>query len=310
MKVAVGSDHAGYSHKEAVKQLLSQEGHEALDFGTFSPEQVDYPRFVRPAAQAVADGKADRAIVFGGSGNGEAIVANKVRGVRCALCWSVEAARLARGHNDANVLSLGERLVPVELALEIVRTWLVTPFDGGRHARRIAQIEPPRPSAQELIRLLELRPLELEGGFYRETYRSPDRLPASAFCPGRYSQEKSCGTSIYYLLTPQTHSRLHRLPTDEIFHFYSGDPVEMLQLRPDGRSELVVLGSDVTAGQRPQAVVPMLTWQGSRLMSGGQYALLGVTVSPGFDPGDYQPADAAALAKQYPDRAELIRSLA
>ena len=116
-------------------------GHEVKDFGTFSNAPVDYPLFIRPAAEAVARGEFDRGIVLGGSGNGEAIVANKVRGIRCALCWNVETARLAREHNDSNVLSLGQRMIPEELALEIVRVWLTTPFAGGRHARRIALIE-------------------------------------------------------------------------------------------------------------------------------------------------------------------------
>ena len=141
MKIALGTDHAGYHHKEKVKQLLESLGHEVVDFGTFSEEPVDYPKFVRPAAEAVARGECDRAIVFGGSGNGEAMAANKVRGARCALCWSEESARLSRQHNDANVLSLGERLVPEELALSIVRIWLTTEFEGGRHANRIAQLE-------------------------------------------------------------------------------------------------------------------------------------------------------------------------
>src|SRR3954462_1516502 len=130
MKIALGTDHAGYELKEAVKALLLSLGHEPIDFGTFSKEAVDYPKFVRPAAEAVARGECDRAIVFGGSGNGEAMTANKVRGVRCALCWSEESARLSRQHNNANALSLGERLIPQDLALAIVRIWLTTPFEG------------------------------------------------------------------------------------------------------------------------------------------------------------------------------------
>ena len=141
MKIAVASDHAGFEYKEKIKILLSQLGHDVLDFGTSNSEPVDYPVFIRPAAEAVAGGNCERAIVLGGSGNGEAIVANKVPGIRCALCWSVETARLAREHNDSNVLSLGQRMIAEELALEIVKVWLVTPFAGGRHARRIAMIE-------------------------------------------------------------------------------------------------------------------------------------------------------------------------
>ena len=141
MKIGIGSDHAGYRAKETIRAHLSRLGHEVVDFGTFSTEPVDYPLFVRPVAEAVARGTCERGIVLGGSGNGEAIVANRVRGVRCALCWSVESARLGRAHNDANVLSLGERLIPAEGILPIVDAWLLTPFEGGRHARRIAEID-------------------------------------------------------------------------------------------------------------------------------------------------------------------------
>jgi ribose 5-phosphate isomerase B len=140
MKIALGSDHAGFQYKEKVKALLGTLGHEVQDFGTFNEEPVDYPVFIRPAAEAVARGECDRAIVFGGSGNGEAMAANKVRGVRCALCWNEELARLSRQHNDANVLSIGERVVAEELALRIVRTWLETAFEGGRHVRRVEQL--------------------------------------------------------------------------------------------------------------------------------------------------------------------------
>lgn len=141
MKIALGTDHAGFRLKEKVKELLELLGHEVRDFGTFSEEPVDYPVFVRPAAESVPAGECDRAIVFGGSGNGEAMAANKVRGVRCALCWNEEVARLSRQHNDANVLSLGERVIPEETALAVVRVWLTTDFEGGRHANRIAQLD-------------------------------------------------------------------------------------------------------------------------------------------------------------------------
>ncbi|HYT61260.1 MAG TPA: ribose 5-phosphate isomerase B [Haliangiales bacterium] len=141
MKIGIGSDHAGFAYKEKIKILLKDLGHEAHDFGAFSDEPVDYPLFIRPVAEAVARGEFDRGIVLGGSGNGEAIVANKVRGIRCALCWSLETARWAREHNDANVLSIGQRTIPAELALEIVRLWLNTGFAGGRHLNRIRQIE-------------------------------------------------------------------------------------------------------------------------------------------------------------------------
>jgi len=143
VRIALASDHAGFRYKERLKALLAERGHEAVDFGTHSEESVDYPLFIRPAALAVATGECERGIVLGGSGNGEAMAANRVRGVRCALCWSRESAELARRHNDANVISLGERLLPWELVVQIVDTWLTTPFDGGRHARRVAQLDAP-----------------------------------------------------------------------------------------------------------------------------------------------------------------------
>ncbi len=139
--IAIASDHAGFEYKEAIKRFLAARGHAVVDFGTNSNESVDYPQFIRPCAEAVAAGKYPLGIVLGGSGNGEAIVANRVRGVRCALCWSVETAELGRRHNDANCLSIGERQVSEELALQIVNTWLTTPFDGGRHQRRIDMID-------------------------------------------------------------------------------------------------------------------------------------------------------------------------
>ena len=143
MRIAVGSDHAGFAYKQQIIAMLSAEGHEAADFGTDSATSVDYPRFIRPVAEAVARGEYERGIVLGGSGNGEAIVANRVRGVRCSLCWNLESARLARQHNDANVLSLGERMMTATDALAIVRLWLETPFEGGRHVRRIRLIDDP-----------------------------------------------------------------------------------------------------------------------------------------------------------------------
>jgi ribose 5-phosphate isomerase B len=142
VKIAIASDHAGYRYKTMLTDLLTAAGHQVVDFGTDSDQSVDYPDFIRPAALAVASGECERGIVLGGSGNGEAMVANRVAGVRCALCWDVESAKLGRGHNDANMISLGERMVTEETARAIVETWLETPFDGGRHARRIAKIDP------------------------------------------------------------------------------------------------------------------------------------------------------------------------
>ena len=141
MKIAIGSDHAGFVYKEKIKRYLATLGHEVKDFGTHSEDPADYPLFIRPVAEAVARGEAERGIVLGGSGNGEAMVANRVRGIRCALCWNAESARLGRTHNDANMISLGERMMTEETALDIVRIWLDTPFEGGRHQRRIRMID-------------------------------------------------------------------------------------------------------------------------------------------------------------------------
>ena len=140
MRIAVGCDHAGYLLKEALVAFLREEGHEVLDLGTDSEEMVDYPDFCAAAARAVVDGRADRGLLLGGSGQGEQIVANKVRGIRAALCNDLFLAELSRRHNDANVLTIGGRIVAPALAKEILRVWLATPFDGGRHARRVEQV--------------------------------------------------------------------------------------------------------------------------------------------------------------------------
>lgn len=139
--IAIGSDHAGFAYKEAIKAMLLAEGHTVRDFGTYSDAACDYPDFIRPVAEAVARGEFERGIVLGGSGNGEAIVANRVRGIRCGLCWNEQLATWNRSHNDGNVLSIGQRTVSEPLALAIVRTWLATEFEGGRHLARIRKID-------------------------------------------------------------------------------------------------------------------------------------------------------------------------
>jgi ribose 5-phosphate isomerase B len=138
---ALGTDHAGYRYKEAIKEHLHNLGHQTKDFGTFNEESVDYPEFITPAAEAVGNSLVDYGIVLGGSGNGEAMAANKVKGVRCALCWSVETARLAKEHNNANVIAIGERQISKDLAIEIIDTWLSANFEGGRHQRRIQMLD-------------------------------------------------------------------------------------------------------------------------------------------------------------------------
>jgi ribose 5-phosphate isomerase B len=141
MKIGIGSDHAGFRYKEQIRDYLLSLGHQVKDLGTDSEAPFDYPLFIRPVAEGVARGDFERGVVLGGSGNGEAIVANRVKGIRCALCWNIESAGLARRHNDANMISLGQRMISIESALEIVKTWLDTPFEGGRHQHRIELID-------------------------------------------------------------------------------------------------------------------------------------------------------------------------
>jgi ribose 5-phosphate isomerase B len=143
MNIAIGSDHAGFIYKERIREFLGKLGHQVRDFGAFSAERVDYPLFIRPVAEAVARGEFERGIVLGGSGNGEAITANRVIGVRCALCWNEDSAYYGRLHNNANVIAIGERLVSIETAFAIVKIWLETPFEGGRHEKRIRMLDDP-----------------------------------------------------------------------------------------------------------------------------------------------------------------------
>ena len=157
-------------------------------------------------------------------------------------------------------------------------------------------------TAEEVIAHLQLQAHPVEGGFFRETYRSAETLP-------RAGAVRSVCTAIYYLLTPKTVSALHRLPGDEVFHFYAGDPVRMLQLWPDGTTRTLVLGTDLQAGQVPQLVVPGGVWQGSVLIEGGSWGLLGATMAPGFDYADYASGDRAELTAKYPAEAHMIERL-
>ena len=163
-------------------------------------------------------------------------------------------------------------------------------------------------TVEALRGLLGLTPHPVEGGYFNETYRSDEQLPAAAL-PPRYGAPRALGTAIYYLLTPDTFSALHRLASDEIFHFYLGDPVEMLQLHPDGSHRVVLTGPDLEAGQRPQVIVPRHIWQGARLIPGGRHALLGTTVAPGFDYTDYETAQRPHLLTTHPQARNLITAL-
>ncbi|MDR2674264.1 MAG: ribose 5-phosphate isomerase B [Opitutaceae bacterium] len=140
-KIAIGSDHAGFKYKETIKSMLLAEGHTVRDFGTHSEESCDYPDFIRPVAEAVAGGEYERGVILGGSGNGEAIVANRVKGIRCGLCWNESVTIWNRSHNDGNIISIGQRTISEEEALRLVRLWLVTEFEGGRHIARIRKID-------------------------------------------------------------------------------------------------------------------------------------------------------------------------
>jgi hypothetical protein len=165
-------------------------------------------------------------------------------------------------------------------------------------------------TADRLIELLDLRPLPVEGGHFLQTWCADETIAAAAL-PGRYGRAKPLGTAIYYLLTDDadSFSALHRLPTEEVYHFYLGDPVEMLMLHPDGRGEVVLLGQDLVNGQRVQHVVPREVWQGSRLVDGGRVALMGTTMAPGFDEQDYTPGLRGELIARYPAQADRIRRL-
>jgi uncharacterized protein len=163
-------------------------------------------------------------------------------------------------------------------------------------------------NAEKLKSLLNLVPLSIEGGCFFETYRSSEMIPQVCL-PVRYSGSRTFGTCIYYLLEPNTFSEIHRVASDEIFHFYLGDPVEMLQLWPDGSAKKVLIGSDIESGMVPQLVVPHGVWQGARLVAGGEFALLGCTVSPGFDYEDYESGSRQLLCEAYPEHRDMICAL-
>jgi len=164
-------------------------------------------------------------------------------------------------------------------------------------------------TAKDVKELLGLQPHPREGGWYVRTYEAAELVAADAFADGRYAGARRTGTAIFYLLEPDTFSEMHRLRSDEVFHFYAGDAVEMLQLREGKRGTIVVIGNDLLQGQRPQVVVERGVWQGSRLVKGGRWALLGCTVSPGFEFEDYETGDRAELSAVWPEFAAEITAL-
>lgn len=184
--------------------------------------------------------------------------------------------------------------------------------DGGHPSHGTA--EPPdcyrieMLTARQIIECLNLQPLAIEGGYFRETYRASLTIPAGAL-PAEYGGTRNVSTAIYYLLTPETFSAIHRVTSDEVFHFYAGDAVEMLQLWPDGTGKTITIGNDLNAGFEPQVVVPSGVWQGCRLVLSGRWALMGCTVAPGFEYADYKAGDREALIAAYPEYAESIASL-
>ncbi len=161
---------------------------------------------------------------------------------------------------------------------------------------------------ESIIQLLGLKPLPVEGGYFRQTWQADENVDASAL-PARYAQAKAFGTAIYFLLHAHHFSALHRLLTDEVYHFYLGDPIELLLLHPTGATGITILGHHLGAGEQVQVVVPRGVWQGSRVRPGGQFALLGTTMAPGFDPSDFELGRREELVKRYPDCAELICAL-
>jgi predicted cupin superfamily sugar epimerase len=161
-------------------------------------------------------------------------------------------------------------------------------------------------NSDKIIEILHLEPLSTEGGYFRRTFRSGESVSAGCL-PSRYRHKKSLYSCIYYLITPESFSLLHKLPSDEIFHFYLGDPVRMLQLHEDGTGEIVTIGNNLANGDRPHVLVPKNTWQGSRLLPGGDFALLGATVIPGFDDEDLVMAEEQNMVKKYPEYEGIIR---
>jgi predicted cupin superfamily sugar epimerase len=163
-------------------------------------------------------------------------------------------------------------------------------------------------NTEKLKSLLNLVPLSIEGGYFAETYRSADMISPECL-QSRYGGSRNVGTAIYYLLEPNTFSEIHRLASDEIFHFYLGDPVEMLQLWPDGSGKRVLIGTDIESGMAPQVLAPHGVWQGARLAAGGKFALLGCTVSPGFEYADYESGSRSHLCEAYPEYLDIICAL-
>jgi len=167
---------------------------------------------------------------------------------------------------------------------------------------------PAKPTAAEIRRLLQLEELPVEGGYFRQTYLSAEQI-LKLYLPERYAEDKPISTAILFLLTPEAFSAFHQLPTDEVYHYYLGDPAELFELHPDGTTRLVTLGADIVNGHQVQHVVPRGTWQASRVAPGGEWALLGTTMAPGYTQSDFLLGYAASLIKKYPSQEQIIRHL-
>ena len=240
MRIAIASDHAGYHYKSVLLRHLQSVGHQVVDFGTSSTDPVDYPDFIHQAAGAVASGQCERGIVLGGSGNGEAMAANRHLGVRCALCWNEESAKLARLHNDANMLSLGERMMSEDMAVRIVDVWLQTPFEGGRHLHRLEKLDLHDAAIDALVR-------EFFAAFDNRAGALVD-LPAlrEMFVPGaiivKHSAESTETWSVdefleprQVLLTDGSLTGFHEWEVDASTHVFDGIASRTLRYKKEGR---------------------------------------------------------------------------
>jgi ribose 5-phosphate isomerase B len=275
VRIAIASDHAGYRYKSMLLRHLQGLGHHVVDFGTSSTEPVDYPDFIHQAAAAVAIGNCERGIVLGGSGNGEAMAANRHPGVRCALCWNEESARLARSHNDANMISLGERMVAGDLAVRIVNIWLETPFEGGRHVQRIGKLNVHDSAIDALVReffaafdnragalvdLLALREVFVPGAIIvRHSAKTTETWSVEQFIEPRQA-----------LLTDGSLTDFHEWEVDASTHVSDGIACRILRYKKEGRLDGARFGGGGTKSMHFVRIdgrwrITSIVWQDSEM---------------------------------------------